>query len=512
MIGFLFNGVPLRRNARSKVLWISLLGVAVVTAACGGGVSEDSDSTIVSPDGMATLVIPEGSLPDDVSVDDIQVEWTEIVSDEPGAPFAAVMLTPSGLSLSEPATLRVEIPDTADQLLVVHSSADGFEFVGAGLESAGDNLVATVELTDFSFVNMYKADILVVTTDATPSPVSVGEIQSVSMEMEIFDTAVPVWIQLGYQDKSEYQLFEFQIDSVSVHGGDIPPHVFWSVSGGPMFSDGSDSWSPNSVKAEFVTDKLSLAMFASSQCKSPADDETIAAAAPDLEMRLVAKGEVVGGAALGMRSLLDKTGKDTIVSEANRSGRAHYNVEVGKTVSANPFVYRVQPAKCVASSGTSDTSSTSSSTLPPVDEETSSFNLVGSPSDVTCEDPDNTLDPALTIAGATFVQDGDEIVVTITFEGDAEAYEDATTDKFPVAVQFRLKEGGPYPEAFFGDKGKLKVSGGLLQIVSHKFSGNTLTIRLKGRTLEDVQAVQVSTFVFAGGTCQDLLFSDGYND
>jgi len=60
MIGFLFNGVPLRRNARSKVLWISLLGVAVVTAACGGGVSEDSDSTIVSPDGMATLVIPEG--------------------------------------------------------------------------------------------------------------------------------------------------------------------------------------------------------------------------------------------------------------------------------------------------------------------------------------------------------------------------------------------------------------------------------------------------------------------
>ena len=56
------------------------------------------------------------------------------------------------------------------------------------------------------------------------------------------------------------------------------------------------------------------------------------------------------------------------------------------------------------------------------------------------------------------------------------------------------------------------MSGGLLQIVSHEFSGNTLTIRLKGRTLKDVQAVQVSTFVFAGGSCVDLLYSEGYND
>ncbi len=39
-----------------------------------------------------------------------------------------------------------------------------------------------------------------------------------------------------------------------------------------------------------------------------------------------------------------------------------------------------------------------------------------------------------------------------------------------------------------------------------------LTIRLKGRTLEDVKAVQVSTFVYAGGSCQHLLYSDGYND
>ncbi len=62
------------------------------------------------------------------------------------------------------------------------------------------------------------------------------------------------------------------------------------------------------------------------------------------------------------------------------------------------------------------------------------------------------------------------------------------------------------------DLHQFKVSGGLLQIVSHEFSGNTLTMRFKGRTLEDVQAVQVSTFVFDRGSCQDLLYSDGYDD
>jgi hypothetical protein len=145
-----------------------------------------------------------------------------------------------------------------------------------------------------------------------------------------------------------------------------------------------------------------------------------------------------------------------------------------------------------------------------VSEERTSFNLIGSDSDVTCEDPDNTLDPALTIAGATFVQDGDEMVVAITFEGDAEAYEEATTDPFPVAVQFRLEDGGPYPEVFFGDKGHMKVAGASAS-VSYELSDDTLVMELVGFPLDDVVGVQVSTFVFAGGTCEHLVFSAGYN-
>ncbi|MCP3976078.1 MAG: hypothetical protein GY720_16480 [bacterium] len=491
------------------MLWLSILGAAVLVAACGGGAFEESGTTIVSPDGMATLVIPEGSLPDDVSVDEVEVEWTEVVSEEPGAPFSTVMLTPSGLTLSEAATLRVEIPDTVDQLMAVHSSADGFEFVGAGLEATGDKLVATIALADFSFVSIYEAEILLVTASATPSPVTVGETQSVSMEMEVFDTYVPVWIQLGDRDKPEYQLYEFQIEAVRVANGFLAPEVDWREPSAVGLGDLSPNWSPSRVEAELAKDKLSVAMFASSQCKSAADDKSLASGWMAVDMSLAAKGEILDGSTLGMKTLLDKTGRDTYVSDVRPGDRSNYEIEVGKTVSMIPFISRVQAAKCVAAPGTDD--STTTSTLPPA-EQGASFKLIGSAGDISCEDPNDTYDPALTITGATFVQEGDEIVVTITFDGDAEAHENATTDTFPVAVQFRLKEGGPYPEAFFGEKGKLKVSGGLLQIVSHEFSGDTLTLRLKGRTLEDVQGVQVSTFVHAGGSCVDLLYSDGYND
>ncbi len=111
------------------------------------------------------------------------------------------------------------------------------------------------------------------------------------------------------------------------------------------------------------------------------------------------------------------------------------------------------------------------------------------------------------------MQDGDEIEVILAFDGNAEAYEEATTEKFPFSLQLRLKEDtAGYPEVFFAEKGVIKVSGGLLQVVSYEFSGRKLIIRLKGRTLEDVLAVQASTFVRNTGLCQDLINSPGYDD
>jgi hypothetical protein len=186
---------------------------------------------------------------------------------------------------------------------------------------------------------------------------------------------------------------------------------------------------------------------------------------------------------------------------------------LGEMMRLTVNIYTNAPTSCVGQPGATATSAGTTSSSPPVDEGATSIHLVGSAGDFSCEDPNNTLDPALDITGVDVVQDGDEIEVILTFEGDAEAYEKGTTERFPFSFQLRLKEDTTgYPEVFFSDKGVIKVSGGLLQVVSYEFSGKKLIIRLKGRTLEDVHAVQASTFIFEGGRCQDLINSPGYND
>lgn len=256
-------------------------------------------------------------------------------------------------------------------------------------------------------------------------------------------------------------------------------------------------------------------MSAASMCLEPNTASPQVEARVFLGMRLVNKGPVVDGENLGLIEAFGTTVNIATVKglRFNPVGIVSFAMRVDEVILAAVSVTRRFESECVGLPGGGDTTSTSSGTAPPAEEGASSLNLVGSAGNITCENPDSTLDPALTITGAQFVQDGDEIVVTITFEGDAEAYEEATTDSFPFAVQFRLKEDTTgYPEVFFGEKGKLKVSGGLLQVVSHEFSGNKLTIRLKGRTLDDVKGVQVSTFVYAGVSCNDVLNSAGYND
>ncbi|MCP3977419.1 MAG: hypothetical protein GY720_23260 [bacterium] len=510
MITSVTASTPSRRNHTSSVLWLSVLGIVVLMTACGGAGSE-SGSTIESPDGLATLVIPEGSLPEGVSIDDVRIDRTDVLSEEPGAPVLAVILTPSGLNLSAAATLRVEIPDALEQILVVHSSADGFEFLDATLEPSDDKLAAAIELSDFSFINIYEADFFTVTAAATPETVSAGETQSVTLEMTISDPLIPIWVQLGDRDTPTYQLFEFGVEGIN--GTYLyQPTVDWTDPGAMGVFVPSDGWAPNDVEAQLVEGELSLAMFASSRCKSPTDAVARIGTSIALKLRLAAKSVVLDGVTLGMKDLLDSSDSDVIISKLPRIGRDSYDVPIGRTVSAFTYVGRALPAECLEVVGASTSSST---TQPPNDtEESSEIHLVDPAGDAECEDAGDTLDPALDVTALDIVQDGDGMEATITYDGDAEAFNKASADKFPFALQFRLKEqmGGPFPEVFFIEKDKLKVSGGLLQVISYEFSGNKLVIRLAGRTLEDVHAAQTSTSAFDRGRCRDLAFSEGYND
>ncbi|MCL1593644.1 MAG: hypothetical protein M3132_04735 [Actinomycetia bacterium] len=488
-------------------MWLPILGIALVVAGCGGGSSENSGFTVVSEDGMATLVIQEGSLPDDVSRDDVRIDWAEGQSDVAGAPLSAVRLLPSGLALSADAVVRIEIPDTVDQLLAVHSNGVGFEVVETAVETIDNKLVATVEIDHFSFLTLYGVNGLFVTAEATPASVAVDEFQEAYLRIEVEDGTFPLWINVGGFLENKFQQFVFRTQSI--FPGFRDPTVKWS-NGSAL----SEKWNPPSVATRVSEGELSFEALASSSCVQPNTDAPVVEARPILTMRLVSKGPVTDGSNL---FLVEAFGTELGYGASNKKwsddGFVPFTMRVDEEIFGVVTVTRRLTSECVGAAETSDTSSTSSTSLPPVEETATSFNLVGSAGDVTCEGSETTLDPALTIQGATFVQDGDEIVVTITFAGDAEAYEMTTADSFPFAVQFRLKEDtNGYPEVFFREKGKLKVSGGLLQVVSHEFSGNKLTIRVKGRTLEDVQGVQVSTFVYAGGTCQDLLPSEAYND
>ena len=129
----------------------------------------------------------------------------------------------------------------------------------------------------------------------------------------------------------------------------------------------------------------------------------------------------------------------------------------------------------------------------------------------------NTVDdpPAATdITAVDVTMDGDDIVGKITFAGDAEAYNNATTDKFPVSLQFHPIAGGPFPEVFFDTKTKIKTSNGGTAI-SYEFSGNCLTFRIGGLDLADMQGIRASTFPYIfdmSGTLEytDEVTSPGY--
>jgi hypothetical protein len=138
--------------------------------------------------------------------------------------------------------------------------------------------------------------------------------------------------------------------------------------------------------------------------------------------------------------------------------------------------------------------------------------LIDPAGDGACDVVGAELPSALDLIGADFVQKGDQIEVTVAFAGNAQQYEADTSDSFPLSVQLRLLAGGPYPEAFFGEKGQMKVSGGLLSVLRHEFSDDELIMILTGRTLADVQAVRVSTFLFGAASCEDDTKSAGYDN
>ena len=168
-----------------------ILVVVVAASACGSGTDDSENAAdgsglvVESADGMATLLLPEGSLPPDVSVGDVTLEV--IVDDDavPGAPVVAVQLLPGGLVLSQAAELTVALPEALDGgFMAIHQSGDTFEFLDGVIEWQDDVPSFTTSITHFSVVTLNSFEFASSSLDLTRSRVSKGETQQADVILE----------------------------------------------------------------------------------------------------------------------------------------------------------------------------------------------------------------------------------------------------------------------------------------------------------------------------------------
>ena len=345
----------------------------VLLSACGADSPDAAEVTIESPDGMASLTLSPASLPDGVSVSDIQLEWSAGDSDEAGAPLAGVLLSPSGLGLSQPAILRMNVPTDVEELLAVHIGADGFEFVPADLDSGEAGQTATIEIEHFSAMMVHGPDIFLVTGDAEPLEVVEGDDQFVTMEVEVWNPFVSIWIPIGSYSGSDdgFQRFDFRIESVKPIDNPNPkavPTVVWVDAANWPFP--SALWSPNRVEAAVSRDGLSLAMAASSRCTGPNSDGPEAYVNVQMNLTLLDKGATVSWEMIKFIGDFE----DTVYADgsaANRDDKSKlipFQLEAGDTVQAYQHIRKTWDTECLASAAASTSTSTSTSTTQPTDE------------------------------------------------------------------------------------------------------------------------------------------------
>ena len=178
--------------------WWRVVFLVTLLAACGGG---DSDGVVESGDGLATLLIQPGSLPEGVSLDDVQIEVIVDENGEPGFPVMAVQLLPHGLVLVEPATLTILLPEALeDGFMALHQSGNFIEFLNGEILRDDDGLFSFITpIGHFSVLTIISS--LFFEASMTVDPVEVSEDQIQGAVASIAAKAGPISV-----------LFHFEID------------------------------------------------------------------------------------------------------------------------------------------------------------------------------------------------------------------------------------------------------------------------------------------------------------
>jgi hypothetical protein len=324
-------------------------GLVFIVAACGGGDSGEDGSdlaTVSSPDGKAELTIAAGSLPDGVTVDDLQIDWAEGLSDEPGAPGVGVRLSPDGLVLNEEATLRLELPNSmADHLVVAHVTSNGFTLIGGEIEPVDGTRFLTTKVQHFSSIFVHNLPgFTPLIAEANPNIVAVGLTQVVTSEVRIEPVPLSLWIPTAVDGKKS-QMFTFDGIRLSteafVHSG----VVVWNDK-----KDDSKSWDPEVAAAKDTTDDGVVFFAGSSACKivnsiDPWIMNTVA-----LTMNVKAVGAVIDRTFIKFgRSVGQAFDEGSSGEKDDNDETIPFSAVVGDTVEGKFMVTTTVESECVAS-------------------------------------------------------------------------------------------------------------------------------------------------------------------
>lgn len=198
----------MNRQWRWGFVVASLLTAAACTEDKAEGMDAGADrdagpsgATIVSDDGLATLYVPDGALPEGVTREMISVTALDPADlefddgrDPPGRIFAAYRLEPEGTVFALPVTLSVQtsLDPTTGAISVWHLSSESFESPepSATLDASGTRIeIVSVDLEHFSSSIFVQSDAFLRSTRLQPMPdtldlgaISVGQMFAVLAE------------------------------------------------------------------------------------------------------------------------------------------------------------------------------------------------------------------------------------------------------------------------------------------------------------------------------------------
>ena len=330
---------------------------------------------MTSANGLATVDIESGSLPEGTTIDDIRIQAVVVENPDPGVPFILVELLPHGLVLSEPATVTVTPPSNFDgALLTIHQSGDFVEFPDGDIVLGEDGPRFTTSISNFSYLAYF--DVGSGSLNLTPQEVSPGQSQNgrlVGVIPPQFD------LVLGDLDCTTdcppFRAYQFEVVLDEVVFETIQWSEIVTASTDPNNpSNWDEFWNPGLPEVSQAETDVGWDTFASSTCVIPNRLTVGAGYTVELSVTLVASSEAIS---LGYIHLVDGStpGEDDVVDEKpfgdGRSNRkeqfdlALSGVQTGDTFKARAFIGGLAETVCT---DVADITTSTLSTLPPIEE------------------------------------------------------------------------------------------------------------------------------------------------